>query len=216
MVIAVLLTAGDRLAANFAASEAERRLTARGFIHPTVEIHGFPFLTQLLHRNFTEVAVRARAVEVEGGRAQDLNAVLRDVRVPPSGPVHVGQLAADGTVPYALVTRVAGVRSLHLGPGPAGQVRLTATVAALGQAFSVTALARVQASGTRLRVVPTGVDLQRGGPLDRQLSGLLAQRIALSYPIPSLPKGLRIDQVSAVKAGFLVHVSGRDVDLPRH
>ena len=50
IVLAALGVGGDRLAARLVADEAERRLVAEGFSGPTVQMHGFPFLTQLAAR----------------------------------------------------------------------------------------------------------------------------------------------------------------------
>ena len=90
---------------------------------------------------------------------------------------------------------------------------VTRTVEVAGQSFDVVARARVQARGTRLRIVPT--DLQVAGlpSLDDRLSALISDRVALVYEIPDLPSGVQVESVTATDAGFLVRVSGRDLSV---
>lgn len=212
VVLIVLAAVGvgvDRLAARLVAGEAERRLVAEGFSRPTVEMHGFPFLTQLAARTFTRVTVTSEGLEAGEGRASDVRAELTEVRTPQAGPVRIGSLAATGTVPYDVVEQAVG--SLGLAAGPAGQVEVTRTVEVAGQSFDVVATARVRASGTRLRIVPTDLQVAGVPALTDRLRALLADRVALVYDIPDLPDGVQVDAVTATPAGFEVRATGREV-----
>jgi hypothetical protein len=213
IVIAVIGIAGDRLAARLAADEAERRLVAEGFTGPSVTMHGFPFLTQLAGRTFDRVTVQADSLEAGDGQARSVSAELTDVHAPRSGPVQVGAVTASGTVPYDVVSRATGSAELRLGPAPGGEVEVTRTVEVAGQSFDVVARARVQARGTRLRIVPT--DLQVAGlpDIDDRLSALISDRVALVYDIPDLPSGVRVESVTATEDGFVVRVSGRALSV---
>ncbi len=213
VVIAAIGIAGDRVAAGLVADEAERRLVSEGFSGPSVTMHGFPFLTQLAARSFDRVTVRADALDAADGSARGVDAELSDVRAPKSGPVQVGALTAAGTVPYDVVSRAVGSPALRLAPAPGGQVEVTRTVEVAGQSFDVLARARVQARGTRLRIVPT--DLQVAGlpSLDERLSALISDRVAIVYDIPDLPAGVRVERVTAGEGGFVVRVSGRALSV---
>jgi hypothetical protein len=213
ILIAVIGIAGDRLAAGLAADEAERRLAAEGFTSPSVTMHGFPFLTQLAARSFDRVTVRADALDSGDGEARAVSGELTDVHAPQSGLVQVGTLTASGTVPYDMVSRAVGSPALQLAPAPDGEVEVTRTVEVANQSFDVVARARVQARGTRLRIVPT--DLQVAGlpSLDERLSALISDRVALVYDIPDLPSGVEVEEVTATDDGFVVRVSGRDLSV---
>jgi LmeA-like phospholipid-binding len=213
ILLAAMAIAGDRLAAGLVADEAERRLASEGFRGSSVTMHGIPFLTQLAARRFDRVTVRADALEAGDGQARTVDAELTDVRAPKSGPVRVGALTASGTVPYDVVYRAVGSPELQLAPAPGGEVEVTRTVEVAGQSFDVVARARVQARGTRLRIVPT--DLQVAGlpSLDDRLSALISDRVALVYDIPDLPSGVRVERVTATEEGFLVRVSGRELSV---
>lgn len=213
IVIAVLAVGGDRLAAKLVANEAQRRLVAEGLTGPSVRMHGFPFLTQLAARDFTRVSVTADGINVGAGEARGISAELTDVRAPQSGPVQIGATTARGTVPYDVVTRAVGSASLQLALAPGGQVQVTQTVEVAGQSFDVIATARVLARGTRLRIVPTALEVAGGLRLDRSLSALLADRVAIVYAIPDLPAGVQVERVTATESGFLVRVTGRDLSV---
>lgn len=213
LVLGLLLVVGDRVAAGVAGNQAERRLAAHGFAASSVQFHDFPFLTQLVERRFLFVSLSSQHVHVKEGQASDVRAQLHGVQAEGQNALRVSRLEADGTVPYAEVVRAAGVPSLRLGPAPGGQVRISRTVDLLGQHYTVSTRAHVRAMGTRLQVEPTSVELQGGGALDNQLSQLLAGRIAIDYPVPNLPQGVRIAGVTAGPSGFVVHVTGQNVLL---
>lgn len=211
IVLGLLLVVGDRVAAGVVASQAEKRLAAHGFAAASVQFHDFPFLTQLVERRFLFVSLNSQQVRVKQGQASDVQAQLHGVQAEGQSAVRVSRLEADGTVPYAEVANAAGVPSLRLGPAPGGQVRISRTVDLLGQHYTVTTRAHVKALGTRLLVEPTSVDLQGGGALNSQLSQLLAGRVAIDYPVPNLPQGVRITGVTAGPNGFVVHITGQNV-----
>ncbi len=213
ILLAVIGIAGDRLAAGLAADEAERRLVKEGFTAPSVTMHGFPFLTQLVSRTFDRVSVKADALDAGDGEARAISGELTDVRTPQSGPVQVGALTATGTVPYAVVSRAVGSAELQLAPAPDGEVEVTRTVDVAGQSFDVVARARVQARGARLRIVPTDLQVEGLPRLDDRLSALISERVALVYDIPDLPSGVQVESVTATEAGFAVRVGGRDLSV---
>ena len=216
LVLAALGVGGDRVAAQLAASEAERRLAEQGFSDPGVQLHGFPFLTQLAAREFGRVTVTGERLDTADGQARDVIAELTDVRAPAGSQVMIGALSAHGTVPYDVVVQAAGAPSLRLAAGSGGQVEVSRTVEVAGQSYDVVGQARVRARGSRLRLVPTEVTLEGGGVTDDQLSAVLTESVTLAYPIPDLPDGVQVDQVTAVEEGFVVRVSARDVTVNRN
>jgi hypothetical protein len=211
LVLVALVAAGDRAAAALATHEAERRLTGQGFVHPEVELSGFPFLTQLLGRHFPQMSVTAERLQNGQAEARTVRADLHDVRVPHSGPVRIRSLTATGTIPYAVVTRALGVASLHLTLAGDGQLSVSRSVPVLGQDLDVTARARVSVRGNRISLVPTGVQLAQRGPLSAEVSRLVADRIAFEYLIPGLPAGILLESVTPTADGFRVRLIGRDV-----
>lgn len=213
IVLALVGLAGDRVAHRLATDAAASRLAARGLSEPTVEVGGFPFLDQLLRREFDQVRVGSTSLRTAAGSAGSVRLVARDVAAPSGGPVTVGRLTARGTVSYAEVLRQVGARGLRLRDGGDGTVRLSRDVTVLGRTRSATAVGRVEPRGRRLRVVATGVQLANGAPLDDGLARALAERFAVVYTLPDLPRGVVIRRVVPGAHGFVISASGRDVSF---
>lgn len=204
---------GDRVAAHLAASEAEDRLAAHGLADPQVEVGGFPFLTQLASREFSEVQVRAASLDVAQGSARDVDLTAREVDAPSGGDVVLGRVDGEGLIAYDEVLRRAGTPpDLRLRAGrTADTVRVTSAVEVLGERVDVEATARVRASGDTVRVTPQSFRLPGGGTVRGQLSAVLADRLTVVYRIRDLPDGLRIRDARSAPAGFVVRVAGDDV-----
>jgi hypothetical protein len=213
IVLGLLAVAGDRLAEKLTTDEAEQRLAAEGLSSPTVDVRGFPFLTQLLARRFDDVHVSAASVRVGPGQAERVSATARDVAVPSGGQATAGRLTARGTIAYTEVLRRVDRSGLRLTDAGSGQVQLRRRLAVLGLTYDVVARGRVESRGNTLVVTPTSVRLAGGGSLDQRLSALIADRFSLRYRIRGLPEGIRIDRVRPAQDGFVVDVSGRDVRL---
>ena len=218
-VLFLLAIGVDRLAAGYAAAEAEEQLVTQGFRSPEVTIRGFPFLTQLRDGTYERVEGRASSWQEGTGRAVDISATLlgvrADLRQRPSN-IRIERLTATATIPYGEVLEVVTtVPGLKLAQGSNGEARVSAIIEILGQTFDVQARGRIEARGTRIRVVPTGIEVEGAGALDDQLSELIADRIAFDYPVPGLPPGVNLRSVTAGPSGFVVRVSGRNTTLRR-
>lgn len=213
VVLALLAVAGDRVAAKVATDEAEKRLRAEGLVDPSVGVGGFPFLTQVLARNFEQVTVSTPSVSRDGVRAQQVSATATHVDVPRGGDVVVGSLTARGTIGYAEVLRHVGREGLQLGRASADEVRLRRSISVAGQTLAVSARGRVEAHGRRITVVPRGFEVQGGQALSPALAAGLTDRFAFTYDVRGLPDGLRIARIAPGSQGFVVTVTGRDVRL---
>jgi hypothetical protein len=212
LVLGAAAVGADRVAHRLATDEAEQRLAAKGMHAPSVTVGGFPFLTQLVSRRFDEVQVSSTSLRTDAGRARQVDATGLDVRVPRDGDLVVGRLRASGTVPYAEVRRHVG-QGLALTPAGDGQVRLRREVTLQGQRLTVTARGEVQARGHRVRLVPTDFRLEGGERVAAPVEALLADLFAVQFPVPGLPEGVRIEQVTATEKGFVVKVSGTQLEL---
>jgi hypothetical protein len=213
VVLALIAVVGDRVAARLASGEAERRLRAEGFADPSVDVGGFPFLTQVLSRSFDEVTLTTPAVQRDGVRAQGIRATATDVDVPRGGDVLLGSLSARGTISYDEILRQAGQDNLELSRASADEVRLRREVTVLGQTLAVSARGRIEAEGRAIRVVPRGFELQGGEAVSPPLAASLTDRFSLTYVVRGLPHGVRLDRIRPTAAGLQVSLSGRDVRL---
>jgi len=214
LVLAGVAVAGDRVAEHLAAGEAESRLAAHGVTDPQVDVGGFPFLTQLAAREFSDVRVTASALDVDQGTARDLDVTARGVAAPSGGDVTLGEVEGSGLVTYDEVVARAGVPDLRMRPGDApDSVRMTSTVQVLGEPVEVAATSRVRATGRTVRVTPQSFELADGSSVGGSLTATLADRLTVVYPLRDLPHGVTLRGVRATAEGFVVAVEGRDVVL---
>jgi len=212
LVIAGAAVAADRVAEHVAAGEAESRLAARGLADPTVDVGGFPFLTQLAARDFSDVQVTGSALDVSGGQAQDVSMTGRDVTAPSGGDVTVGRLDGVGLVTYDEVVARSGVPDITIEPSDRpDRVLLRGSLDVLGETVDVVADSRVRARGDRVQVTPQSFELADGGSVGGSLAAQLADRFTVTYRLRDLPDGIELRDVRATDDGFLVRVTGRDV-----
>jgi len=213
VVLVLIAVVGDRVAAKLVSDQAENRLRTEGLTDPSVDVGGFPFLTQVLSRTFDEVTLTTPSLERDGVRAQAIRATATDVDVPRNGDVVLGEVNARGTITYDEVLRQAGQDDLELSRASADEVRLRREVTVLGQTLAVSARGRVEADGRRIRVVPRGFELQGGEAVSPPLAASLTDRFSLTYDVRGLPQGVRLDRIRPTDTGFQVSLSGQDVRL---
>ena len=212
LVIAGAAVAADRVAEHVAAGEAESRLAAHGLTDPTVDVGGFPFLTQLAARDFSDVRVTGSALDVSGGQAQDVSMTGRDVTAPSGGDVTVGRLDGVGLVTYdEVVARSGRSDGSMVMSGTPDRALLRGSVDVLGERVDVVADSTVRARGDRVQVTPQSFELADGGSVGGSLAAQLADRFTVAYRLRDLPDGIELRDVRATDDGFLVRVTGRDV-----
>jgi hypothetical protein len=212
LVIAGAAVAADRVAEHVAAGEAESRLAERGLSDPTVDVGGFPFLTQLAARDFSDVQVTGSALDMSGGQAQDVSLTGHDVTAPSGGDVTIGRLDGVGLVTYDEVVARSGVPDITIEPSDRpDRALLRGSVDVLGETVDVVADSTVRARGDRVQVTPRSFELADGGSLGGSLTAQLADRFTVVYRLRDLPDGIELRDVRATDDGFLVRVTGRDV-----
>lgn len=205
-VVAVLLLAvvADRAAAGYAGRRIAQQLRSHGFPgNPRVTVEGFPFLTQLVSRDLTDVHITADGVR-EGLVTMKVTADATGVRLDPS--YRSGTITnVNGTVlvSFSSIDRAAqaagvpGVRASAAGPH---QVKLRVHLAVL----TTTAIASVTQAGqqaVRIHVVSAG-----GLP-----TALLGSLGDFTLRIPKLPYGLTIRHVGVTSQGVTGRLSGHHV-----
>jgi hypothetical protein len=216
LLVLVLLLLGaavlaDRVGKGIAEDRVAQQIAARGDLAgtPSVDITGFPFLTQALGGRYDEVRVQLTAEQLGQPAGTTARVSLRGVQLPLTD-------ALSGSVEEVPVDRVDGAATLAYPllaaqlPGDttlapeAGGVRVTRTVEVLGRSFPLTASGTVTLDGQDLVVdvedaAAAGVDVP-DAVVDRA-----ADLLDLRYPVPALPFGLQLTGVRAEPDG--VHVA---------
>jgi hypothetical protein len=215
LVFGGLFVGADRLAVNFAEDEiAERVGNSRGLSErPSVEIHGFPFLTQVVGKELESVDATLNGLTVKvGGRDVDVTEVkvrLSDVRLENNFSSAVADRASGSArISYQDLTEAGakGAALVYAGAERAAknQVRLDVNLAVLElsvhSTLSVRGGSTIALHAEDLPELPVAEDVIRG-QIDRELE------------ITGLPQGLRLEKVDVEKEGVVLHLSGSDVNL---
>lgn len=211
LVVLVIADFGARaVAENVMASKIQQQGLPR---RPAVSIAGFPFLTQVAGKDFSQVSIKAADV--------------------PAGPVTISQIDATGhsiklnsyafssgvitslsgtavisfaSLAHTLTQQVGPLGALLNGAGlqltDAGRSEVRASLNLVVVSGSATwRVTRVSGSELRIRLV-------NSNGLPASLLGAIQQ---VNLKLPKLPLGLTIDSVQVTTAGVVGRISGRDV-----
>lgn len=222
IVLCGLLGAADVLARTAAESLLARNVrdAVGAEADPVVEVRGRFFLPQVIRGAYSEVHVRTPAIRSGPLRIEQVDATLRDVRVPfhdvllsDIRAVGVGQAEQTAVLTYDDLNRYFEVtgRSLQLEPLGDGKILLRGSVSVLDQRVDLTAESEVTAAEGQLVLNPTGV--QTSAALSRAGRLLLAQRLRLSVPMGTLPFGQQLTSVDLGERSITVTAAGNTVVL---
>ncbi|ACZ29127.1 hypothetical protein Xcel_0086 [Xylanimonas cellulosilytica DSM 15894] len=217
-LLALLAVGADRGAA-WATSESVTAAVERGgtdVVDADVQIHGFPFLTQLAAGSLERVTASLERGSFGGYGVSDVSIDARGVR--PRSPWTTRQASADGVVAFDTIAAVMSERlgtDVTMGPAPGdpGAITLGTSVTVLGAAVDVSAVVlpdvvdgelAVQVRGVSVGGADVAVDALPGGLGDR-LSGL---RIPLD-----LPDGITLVGARGETDGVRLTIDARDVAL---
>jgi hypothetical protein len=212
-VLAVLLVGADRVSLFFAERtvgdtiQSSQHLSSR----PSVDITGFPFLTQLAVRELDHVVVTARDVPLSNDadpvRLSWVRADMHDVKIDfVLDKATVGSGTATAVITYAELSKRLGVRLSYGGQGRV-HARLPVTIA--GQTLGLTARPDL-VDGALAFGATTG---DSGVPVD--LLARVANALGARIDLAGIPFGLRLQGLSADDAGIAIRLAGRNVTLQR-
>jgi hypothetical protein len=209
LVLVVLLVVADRVAAVLAEKAvADRIRVAEGLQStPSVSIGDFPFLTQAVAGDYTDVSVTIHGLHRGGLAITAMSARLHGVHVPLSDVLRrqVGNVPVDsaaGTIhlDYAdMNTDLAGKDVVVGYGGRPGLVSLRSL------SFPVSGTVRLQVSGDELSAYLTGV----------RVAGLSlpVQGFGFTLALPSMPFGVRLTSVTSSASGVDVSAAASSLVL---
>ncbi|MGI5400786.1 DUF2993 domain-containing protein [Streptomyces sp. CA-135486] len=156
LVCTVCLLLADRLAEYYAQTKAADKLQqSLGLAtRPDVDIHGFPFLTQLLDERIDQVDVTVPDVSADRVSLAEVRATAKDVRIVGDAPTSIkgaviGRLDGEVLLSFDDLNRELGASQLKFtGSGP-DAVRVNGELAVAGQDLRVRAQARIRRDNGR-------------------------------------------------------------------
>lgn len=218
-VVAVVVLAGGAVVADrVAASTAEQRVVDAieqnldGVVGtPTVEVGGFPFLTQLLAGSVDQVSGQVDGVTLQGIKATDVTIDAHDVST--SQPYTVGTATIQATLPTASIEQIVKDQSqLDVAVAVDGDA-LTATGTALGLKLAANLVPRVEDG--RLLVNVENVQIAGLTVSVSDLPGAIGDRLTdIEIPVSGLPEGLVLSAATVVSTGVRITATGTDVVVP--
>ena len=214
VAVAVLAGALDRGSAYVVSRSVASQLSSSGVEGPEVEFDGFPYLPQLLRREFDTVHVRADGVTRSDFTGTDVVVELHGVRPEGSQAVRAERATGQVTVPYSRIESAAGQPAGSLST-VGQQVRVHRSAEVLGRTLTLTGSASLQVVGDRVLIAPrtvqvSGTSLPVGGLLEAARDA-----VRVGYVLTGLPQGLRVTGVQPVAGGLRVDFQGQDLLLSR-
>ncbi|WP_327321703.1 DUF2993 domain-containing protein [Streptomyces sp. NBC_01210] len=156
LICTVCLLLADRLAEVYAQSKAADKLQkSLGLAtRPDVDIHGFPFLTQLLDKRIDQVDVTVPDVSADRVSLAEVRATAKDVRIVGDAPTSIkgaviGRLDGEVLLSFDDLNRELGASQLRFTGSGADGVRVNGELAVAGQDLRVQAYARIQRDNER-------------------------------------------------------------------
>jgi hypothetical protein len=202
VVVILLLFAADRIARavteNAMASQFKSSLNLSG--KPSVDIEGFPFLTQLAGRDFHTVVVNGHNLTDGQLDLASIDVTAQNMHIHGFSSATVDSINGTATITLASIASAAGLPGgITFAPDGPNQVKMTVSV--LGVA--ATAVAQVSLEGSnRIHVQVTNAD---GIP-----SSVLGNAADFTVTVPDLPSGISITGVTVTSGGVQISFSGTD------
>ena len=213
VVVLVLLVVSDFAARayteNQMASQVQSSLGLSG--KPKVTIHGFPFWTQLITRDFKTVTVTASNETINVSSAgsgllqiSSLNATLDGMHIHGLNSATIDHFTATALVTFTALGNVGGIPSgVTLAPDGPNQIKATVSLFGL---FSDSATVQVTQSGPN----QINVKVTDFGGIPASALGNLGN---FNITIPKLPAGVTIKSVSVTQQGLQVTATGQNTVL---
>lgn len=195
VVLLVVLVVADRVGRSVAQNDFASSAEKNGFgVRPSVDITGFPFLTQLAGRDFKKVTFSASDVPAGMVKISSVHATATGVHVNSSfNGATVDHIAGTGMVTFKAIGNGLSGGSGMVTVSPAGpsQVKVAAGL--------ITEDAAISTDGDKVSVT-----VENNGSI---LGGILNALGSFSFSVPQMPPGLRLTHASVTDQGLVITFS---------
>jgi hypothetical protein len=208
IVLLILLVIGDRVANAVAENDIADQFVSNGLpIKPSVTIEGFPFLTQLIARDFHKVDISASNIPAGPVTITSAKGTLTGMHINAGyKSATVDHVSVRLFLSFGALEAAGGLNGTGITVTPAGP-NLMKITAGLGGVLSDTEEAKITQSGPQqisVQVVNTG----------SPLSGILSQFGSYSFSLPKgVPPSLHITGVSLDSQGLTVTAAADHANL---
>jgi hypothetical protein len=216
VVVVGLLLVANSVARAYTEKRVATQLQSNGFGRkPDVTIDGFPFLTQFVARNFSEVQVSSHDISEGPVTIKTMKATLNDVRVNSSyDGGTVSRLTGTALITFPDLAKafaaqlgslgVAAVSAANIKFSAAGPNKVKATIDLLIASGTVT-----------WRVTRAGTDEIKAKLIasDGIPASVLSRVSGITVPLPALPLDVRIKSLRVSAIGVVGKLAGSDISF---
>ncbi len=223
VALAVLLVVADRLTAQAAAHALSVRARQSGQLasDPTVNIKGFPFLTQAVRGRYTEIDITTHGIHRDGLRLDTVTGRFRGV--------HVGLAAAlDGRVSAVPIDQASGTVDVtyadldaFLAPrrisvrAVGGVLEVSGMATAAGKRVLVAGPVQVTLTGGVLALIPTAGSLRpAAGLLPAAAGRAAAAALTVRVTLSALPFGLTLRSLAVEPTELTISAAASGLVVP--
>lgn len=217
LVLIGLLVAADRIGNYLAERAAASTLQQSQHLpsRPSVDIGGFPFLTQLIAHSFDEVTVTVDQVPVDATQhpfdLTQLHVMLHHLTV--SGDLHrVQAQTVDGSVllSYGQLSRALGVT---VRPTSDGRVSASKQLTLVGTSVRASVTSRPTLSGHTLTF--SDIAVPGLGQSTQQVVDALGGVFRVQLPLSGIPFQIQLTGLRMTSAGAVIGLQGHDLTYTR-
>lgn len=214
IVLALILLGLDRGSAYGVSQVLASKIQTQQHLSskPGVNVHGFPFLTQVIGGKYTEVDLTAKGITSNGLRIQEIDIRAQGIKVALSDAIHgkVKDVPVDhatGTVhiDYADLNALLAARADNIPSvsyDSAGRVTVHGRLSAFGLTVTPSVSADVSVDADVVRVVPLADSL---ASVPSVLRPLARSALTLSIPVTGLPFGIHLRSGSVTPGGVVLN-----------
>ncbi len=217
LVLLILLVIGDRVSVAIAESQIASQIkSADSAINPSVNIHGFPFLTQVIARNLQEIDISAKDIPAGPVSISSVSAQAKGVHINSSfnggkvDSITGTAFVSFSSVSTALTNQAGGIADLHLSAAGPDKIKATAILGPI----SLTQIGTVKITGTHVSITWQNAPGDNGGGDIGSILGSGSSTLPdINFDIPKLPAGLQVKSFSINQQGLLVTVAAHNTTL---
>lgn len=217
VVLILLLLAADRIGNYVAERTAASTLQSSQHLQkrPSVDIGGFPFLTQLISRSFGEVTVTADDVPVGSADhpldISTMRVVLHNLTVSRDfSQVQAQTATGTARIGYPQLSSALGVQVGYAGDG---RIRASKQLTVAGTTVHATITSRPALAGHALEFA--GTEVQGAGQLADALSTTLSRVFAVTLPLSRIPFQIQVTDLQVSSNGLVIGLLGHDLRYSR-
>jgi hypothetical protein len=202
IVLAIVLLIGDRVANAVAENEMASQFTANGFpVKPSVTIEGFPFLTQLVGKDFKKVDISANSIPAGPVTINGLKATITGMHISgysSSATATIDHVTATAFISFGSIASAGGLgdgTGLTMVPDGPDKLKITASIGGIASDSEEATIKQTGPQTITVHVLNSG----------SILSSVLSNFGDFSFSLPKgVPASLRITGLTLNSAGLTV------------